>query len=246
MVQAATNTFYNRTREGSQGPRKGEKERDKPCPDVGWPPGNPYGKPRVFEGPGMRQMPNLYTGGTLGHRVSKPWHISLNGLLQMPSIGTLGYTLPLGPKSLKVKHKTYPCNGSTGLKRPASASPPVTDNHHGARAKGATGCGRWVREFLGWHRGLPILSWPPTPESSLAKPVPFGELQEKQLQKDSTEHFVAGMDKYFPTSFWWSLSVPLPYWEEISPCLWNLAAITVLIEDNFKTLSWGKTNFTSQ
>ena len=23
------------------------------------------------------------------------------------------------------------------------------------------------------------------------------------------------MDKYFPTSFWWSLSVLLPYWEEI-------------------------------
>ena len=31
-------------------------------------------------------------------------------------------------------------------------------------------------------------------------------LQEKKLQKDSPEYFyVAGMDKYFPTSFWWSL-----------------------------------------
>ena len=30
----------------------------------------------------------------------------------------------------------------------------------------------------------------------------------KQLEKDSPEHFfVAGMDKYFPTSFWWSLSL---------------------------------------
>ena len=30
----------------------------------------------------------------------------------------------------------------------------------------------------------------------------------KQLQKYSPEHFfVAGMDKYFPTSFWWSLSI---------------------------------------
>ena len=38
-------------------------------------------------------------------------------------------------------------------------------------------------------------------------------LQEKQLLKDSPEHFfVAGMDKYFPTSFWWSLNV-LPYWD---------------------------------
>ena len=36
-------------------------------------------------------------------------------------------------------------------------------------------------------------------------------LQEKQLLKDSPEHFfVAGMDKYFPTSFWWSLSCHTP------------------------------------
>ena len=34
--------------------------------------------------------------------------------------------------------------------------------------------------------------------------------QEKQLLTDSPEHFfVAGMDTYFPTSFWWSLSVLL-------------------------------------
>ena len=32
-------------------------------------------------------------------------------------------------------------------------------------------------------------------------------LQEKKLQKYPAEHlFVAGMDKYFSTSFWWSLS----------------------------------------
>ena len=56
--------------------------------------------------------------------------------------GTLGGTLPLGPKSLKVKRQAFPHNGSTGLKRPIPASPPVTDNHHGAGANGATGCGR--------------------------------------------------------------------------------------------------------
>jgi len=47
-----------------------------------------------------------------------------------------------GPKSLKVKCQPFPHNGSTGLKQPAPANPPVTDNHHGAGAKGATGCGR--------------------------------------------------------------------------------------------------------
>ena len=54
------------------------------------------------------------------------------------------------------------------------------------------------------------------------------------------------MDKYFPTSFWWTLSVLLPYWEEISSCLQNLAAIEVLIEDALKFSLGGKlTIFTS-
>ena len=54
------------------------------------------------------------------------------------------------------------------------------------------------------------------------------------------------MDEYFPTSFWWALSVLLPYWEEISPCLQNLASIEVLIEDALKLCLGGKlTIFTS-
>ena len=54
------------------------------------------------------------------------------------------------------------------------------------------------------------------------------------------------MDKYFPTSFWGSLSVLLPFWEEIFPCLWNLAYIAVLIEDALKLYLGGKlTTFTS-
>ena len=47
------------------------------------------------------------------------WHAT------MPSIGTLGSTLPLGPKSLKVKPQPFPHDGSTGLKQPAAASLPV-------------------------------------------------------------------------------------------------------------------------
>ena len=57
-----------------------------------------------------------------------------------------------------------------------------------------------------------ILTLVSTLEPSPPKPVPFWMLQEKQLQKDLPEYFfVAGMDKYYPTSFWWSLSVLLPY-----------------------------------
>ena len=48
----------------------------------------------------------------------------------MPSTGTLGGTMPSGPKSLKVKHQAFPHDGSRGLKWPAPASPAVTDNHH--------------------------------------------------------------------------------------------------------------------
>ena len=74
--------------------------------------------------------------------------------------------------------------------------------------------------------------------------MPFWVLQEKQLQKYLPEHlFVAGINKYFPTSFWWSLSVLLPYWEEISFCLRNLAAIAVLVEDALKLSLVGKLIF---
>ena len=56
-------------------------------------------------------------------------------------------------------------------------------------------------------QGSPTLSRPPTLEPSPPKLVPFKVLQGKKLQKYSPEHFfVAGMNKYFSTSFWWSLS----------------------------------------
>ena len=44
----------------------------------------------------------------------------------MPSTGTLGGTLPSGPKSLKVKSQAFPHDGSTRLKRPAPASSQIT------------------------------------------------------------------------------------------------------------------------
>ena len=46
----------------------------------------------------------------------------------MPSIGTLSSSLPSGLESLKVKRQAFPQDGSTGLKWPTPASPPVTDN----------------------------------------------------------------------------------------------------------------------
>ena len=85
--------------------------------------------------------------------MSKPWQISLNHLLQIPSTKTLGSTLPSVPKNFKISHQAFPHDGSTRLKWPAPACPPVTGNHHGAGAKGAAGRGSQRWEFLGWHRG---------------------------------------------------------------------------------------------
>ena len=63
----------------------------------------------------------------------------------------------------------------------------------------------------------------------------------KTIKKDShKQFFVAGMDTYFSISFWWPLSVLFPYWGEILPCLQNLAAIAVLIEDALKLSLGGK------
>ena len=65
----------------------------------------------------------------------------------------------------------------------------------------------------------------------------------KTITKDSPKHFfVAGMHKYFPTSFWWSLSVLIPYWEEVFPCLQNLGSYCSP-DRSVKTLFWGQTNY---
>ena len=110
-------------------------------------------------------------------------------LLQMPSVGTLGSTLPSGPKSLKVKHQTFPHNGSTGLKRPVPASPPVIDSHQGAGAKGATGCGMYIQESLGWCRSFLLC-----PDL-----LPFCVIQEKKNYKKShLSTWLLGWTNIFP------------------------------------------------
>ena len=59
MVQTATNTFYNREQEKEAKAQERERKRDKACQDAGRPPEKPYGKPRVLERQGTRQMPDL-------------------------------------------------------------------------------------------------------------------------------------------------------------------------------------------
>ena len=116
----------------------------------------------------------------------------------MPSTGILGGTLPLGPQSLKVKRQAFPHDGSTGLKQPTPASLPVTDNHHGAGAKGAT-AGRSKNFLVDTGATYSVLTSYSRAFSSQTCTI-LGATG-KTITKDSPEHFVAGIDKYFPISF---------------------------------------------
>ena len=95
-------------------------------------------------------------------------------------------------------------------------------------------------KFLGWHRGY--LLRPDLLFQSLLLPnlYNFGSTGKTITKIFTWALLCCYMDKYFPTSFWWSLSFLLPYWKEIFPCLWNLAAIAVLIENTLKLYLGGK------
>ena len=132
--------FITENRRRRPRPRR-RRERDKTCPDAGRPPGKPYGKPLVVEGQGKclicRQA---------GHWAKECPNRDKSPKMACHKCHQLGHWVALCPRdpraSIKVKRQAFPNDGSRGLKRPAPASLPVTDNHHGAGAKGTTGCGR--------------------------------------------------------------------------------------------------------
>ena len=138
MVQKATNTFYNREQERET--KAQEKENRKETRYTQMLASFQKGKPRVFKGQGRSKC--------LICRQARHWAKECPNHDKSPKTACykchqLGHwaSRASGPKSLKVKCQPFPHNGSTGLKQPAPANPPVTDNHHGAGAKGATGCG---------------------------------------------------------------------------------------------------------
>ena len=162
----------------------------------------------------------------------------------MPSVETFGSTLPLGPKSLKAKCSAFAHNGSAGLKRPAPARLPVTDNHRGTGAKGATGCGREVWEFLVWHKGY--LLCPDLLLQSLLPNLYHLGYYRKTITKRFTRPLLCCWDGQifshqflvvpeYPTLLLGrGLSLPSKSCSHCSPdrrC--------------FKTLSWGQTIFTN-
>ena len=134
----------------------------------------------------------------------------------MSSIGTLGGTLPLAPKSLQVKHQAFPHDGSTGLNWPTPASLPVTDNHHGAGAKGTAGCAGSCENFL-IDTGTTYFVLTSYFRVLLPNLYHFGYFRANNYKRFTQALLHCWDEQIFSCQFWWSLSVLHPYWEEIFP-----------------------------
>ena len=84
----------------------------------------------------------------------------------MPSIGTLGGTLPLGPKSLKVKRQAFPHDDSTGRKQP---TPPARLSQITI-----TGLEPRMQASLGTGKAMPHVSMKPLESTSPARGLELG------------------------------------------------------------------------
>ena len=147
----------------------------------------------------------------MGQRVSKPWQAFRNSLLQMPSTGTLGNTLSLGPKNLKVKCQAFTYDGSKGWNsthQPAHLSwMTIKELETRVQLDVASSSEHFLVDTQGYLFCPDLLLWSFLP----AKLYNFGYYRKNHYKKDSPKHFfVAGMDRYYPISFWWSLNAPLP------------------------------------
>ena len=109
----------------------------------------------------------------------------------MPSAGTLGGTLPLGPKRLKVKHQAFPHNGSAGLKQPAHMSqktimglePRVQLDVAGRSKKFLVDTGTTYSVLTSYSRAFSSQTYT------------ILDATGQTIMKDSPEHFVARRDK---------------------------------------------------
>ena len=142
MVQTATNTFYNREQEREAQAKEREKRKEKKHAQMlvtlqGSAMANPeslkdkaWGKCLIYGEAGQwaKEYPNH------DKSVKTAWY----------KCHHLRHRAALCPGDPKPQGQAlgFPSQWSTGLKSPTPASQPVTDNHHGTRAKTAIGCGR--------------------------------------------------------------------------------------------------------
>ena len=133
MVQIATNTFYNREQEREAKGQEREKRKETRHAQMlaalqGIPMANP------------ESLKDKARGKCLICRQAVHWSKEHPNSDKSPkTVCYKGGTLPWELKSLKFKCQAFHRDGLTELKQPTPASPPITDNHHGARANDATG-----------------------------------------------------------------------------------------------------------
>ena len=127
----------------------------------------------------------------------------------MPSTGTLGGTLPWGPKSLKVKRQAYPHDGSRGLKQPTPASHLSQITITGLESRVQLDvAGRSENFLVDTGATYSVLISYSGAFSSQTCTI-LGATGKTITNDSSKDFFVAGMDKYLPSSFWWYLDTPL-------------------------------------
>ena len=141
----------------------------------------------------------------------------------MPSTGTLG-TLPSEPMSLKVKCQAFPHDGSTGLKWPAPAACLSQIIIAGLEPRVQLDVACRSENFLVDTGAIYSVLISYSGAFSSQTCTILGAT--KKLLKTTTKRFTRALlccwdGQIFPTSFWWSLSVLLPYWEEIYSLNWG-------------------------
>ena len=127
MVQTATNTFYNRTGEGGQGPGKGEKER-RHAQMLAALQGSPMANPEFLKdkAPGKCLICRQDIGPKRVQTVAS--------LLKWFAINAInwdiGWCSALGTQESQGQVPSFSSRRFNRIETAPPASPPVTDNHH--------------------------------------------------------------------------------------------------------------------
>ena len=142
VVRTAVNTFYNKEQERKAKAQEREKRKEtRHAQMLAALQGTPLANPESWKD---KAWGKCIICRQMGHWAKKcPNHDKCPKMAATNAINwDIGQHSALRSQEPQGQVPRLPHNGSIGLQWPAPASPPVTDNHHGAAAKDATGWGR--------------------------------------------------------------------------------------------------------
>ena len=141
MVQTATDTLYNKEEREAKAQEREKREETRHAQMLAALQGSPMGNPDSLM---EKAEGKCLICRSAGHGAKECPNHDKSPKTACYRCHQLGHWAALCPWTLEpqVRCQAFPHVGSKGLKWLAPASPPVTDNHHRARAQGATGCGR--------------------------------------------------------------------------------------------------------